>query len=170
MSEIRAGWHDARRTPGARLLQGRKCGGWAYSFGYAVRVVAESGRKDRPAALGAALARGARRAAVTTLVIAAAFLLTHWLTGGAQSMTFEDAPAAPEKPLPKSSPAYVLGQHADDCWQGDPPADMVGEIPGAVIWQHTNGSTVYSTRLVGPALDTIFGDGDLAGTPIAFCR
>ena len=120
--------------------------------------------------LRAALIGAAGRAVVVTLAIVAALLVTHWLSAGAQSIAFEDAPSAPEKPLPKSSPEYVLGQHADDCWQGDPPADMVGEMPGHVIWQHTNGSTVYSSRLVEPALDTIFADGDLPGTPIAFCR
>lgn len=39
MSELRAGWHDARRTPGARLLQGRRYGGPSYTLGYAAWAI-----------------------------------------------------------------------------------------------------------------------------------
>lgn len=67
MSEIRAGWHDARRTPGARLLQGRKYGDWAYSFGYAVRVAA-------------------KRALIFAAVVAAALLAIHWLSSGSDAI------------------------------------------------------------------------------------
>lgn len=38
MIEIRAGWADARRTPGARFWWGRRYGGWDYALGYAVRA------------------------------------------------------------------------------------------------------------------------------------
>ena len=67
-----------------------------------------------------------------------------------------------------TSPAYLLDQHGDDCWTGEQPADV--DFPGHVIWQHPDGRTVYSARLVGPALDAIFGDGDLQGDIVAFCR
>lgn len=55
-----------------------------------------------------------------------------------------------------------------DCWTGKAPADV--DMPGHVIWQHPDGRTVYSARLVGPALDTIFADGNLPGRAVAFCR
>lgn len=64
------------------------------------------------------------------------------------------------------TPAAVLVAHPD-CWTTNAPA---GVIPGHVIWQHPDGRTVYSKALTGPALDTLFGDGDLAGRPVAFCR
>lgn len=67
----------------------------------------------------------------------------------------------------KGSPAWALAEHPD-CWTGSAPLDV--RIPGHVIWQHPDGRTVYSARLTGPALETLFGDGDLPGRAIAFCR
>lgn len=57
---------------------------------------------------------------------------------------------------------------AHDCWRGPAPEGVT--FPGHVIWQRPDGRVTYSKRLVGPALDAIFGDGTLAGTPIAFCK
>lgn len=76
-----------------------------------------------------------------------------------------------EKPPAPHSPSAVLEQHPIDginCWNGEMPKDV--DFPGHVIWQHLDGKTVYSKKLVGPALDAIFADGDLTGKPIAFCR
>lgn len=72
------------------------------------------------------------------------------------------------RPPAPHSPTAVTAQHPVDgkhCWSS-------GEnhpLPGHVIWQHPDGTTVYSKALTGPALDTLFGDGHLAGRPIAFC-
>lgn len=74
-------------------------------------------------------------------------------------------PLAP--PAPTQSRAEVLVER-HGCWTGDAPADV--EIPGHVVWQHADGRTVYSERLVGPALDTLFGEGNLPGHAVAFCR
>lgn len=35
-SDVRAGYVDARRTPGARILAGRRFGGLDYAAGYAL--------------------------------------------------------------------------------------------------------------------------------------
>lgn len=79
-------------------------------------------------------------------------------------MEYDDHKALPED---SQSRAEVLVERYG-CWSGEAPPDV--DMPGHVVWQHADGRTVYSERLVGPALDTLFGDGDLAGRPIAFCR
>lgn len=71
----------------------------------------------------------------------------------------------------KHSSAAVLEKHPVDgvnCWTGEAPKDVA--YPGHVIWQKPDGYTVYSAKLVDPALNTLFGNGKLAGHPIAFCR
>lgn len=92
-----------------------------------------------------------------------ALLAYHWMTAGLDEVT-----TPVERPPAEGSPSTVFDRHADDCWTGEAPADV--DYPGAVIWQHPDGRTVYSTRLVDQALDTLFADGDLPGRPIAFCR
>lgn len=94
---------------------------------------------------------------------ATALYLTHALTAGHDNII-----EPVERPAAEGAPATVLEQHADDCWTGEAPEGA--DFPGAVIWQHPDGRTVYSKRLVGPALDAIFGEGDLPGRVIAFCR
>ena len=76
-----------------------------------------------------------------------------------------------ERPPAPHTQNAIFADHPVDgqnCWTGDAPKDVV--YPGHVIWQHPDGKTVYSKKLVDPALDAIFGDGDLEGRPIAFCR
>lgn len=84
-------------------------------------------------------------------------LLIHWLTAG-----HDDIIGQPILEQP------VKTELREGCWRsGDTPQ---ASIPGHVIWQHPDGRTVYSKALTGPALDTLFGDGDLPGRAIAFCR
>lgn len=79
------------------------------------------------------------------------------------SMTYGDsAPTLPHQP---SRAEVLVERHA--CWTGDAPDNV--DVPGHVVWQHPDGRTVYSARLVGPALDTLFADGNLPGRAIAFC-
>ena len=56
------------------------------------------------------------------------------------------------------------------CWKGAAPTRYADTIPTHVIWQHADGRTVVSSRLVGPALDTLFADGTLEGRTVAFCH
>ena len=71
-----------------------------------------------------------------------------------------------QRPAPGSAAALVA-EH--DCWTRDAPADMVGQFPGHVV-ATVRGRTVYSARLVGPALDRVFGDADNGLTVHGFCR
>ena len=71
-----------------------------------------------------------------------------------------------DRPDP-GSPAAVVARH--DCWTGAAPADMVGRLPGHVV-ATVRGRTVYSARLVGPALDQVFGDVDNDLIVHGFCR
>lgn len=100
------------------------------------------------------------------LLFAIALYLAHAFTAGHDNIV-GDVESSQENSV-QSSPQTAYEKHAEDCWTGDAPADV--EYPGHVIWQHPDGTTVYSARLVDDALDAIFGDGDLAGSPIAFCR
>lgn len=85
--------------------------------------------------------------------------VTHLLTSGTDEIV--------SRPAVENSAATMLSTYADRCWQGEAPADVVA--PGHVLWVHPDGETVYSSDLVGPALDATFGDGKLPGRPLAFC-
>jgi hypothetical protein len=47
---------------------------------------------------------------------------------------------------------------------------MAGQVPGHVLVTTGDGRTVRSARLVGPALDQLFGNADHDLTVHAFCR
>lgn len=68
MSELRAGLADARRTPGARPLDGRRWGTFGYALGYA---------------LGALKQRSAELVMIVPM-IALAVYITHALSAGPQ--------------------------------------------------------------------------------------
>ena len=69
---------------------------------------------------------------------------------------------------PDAGSAAALSD-AHGCWTRDAPADMAGTFPGHVV-ATVRGRAVYSARLVGPALDEVFGDADTGLTVHAFCR
>lgn len=104
------------------------------------------------------------RRTVTRTGVAASLLLALIALGGQGGSTdpMEGRPMAPQ------SPAGMLAAHPQ-CWTGEAPPAMRGKIPGHVLWQHTDGRTVYSARLVSPALDSLFSDGTLPGRAVAFC-
>ena len=95
------------------------------------------------------------------LFVGACLLVSHLVPS---TVTYAKPDPAP---VVEPDRATVLVER-HDCWRGEAPDDV--DMPGHVVWQHPDGRTVYSARLVGSALDTLFGDGDLAGRPIAFCR
>lgn len=107
--------------------------------------------------------RGARVAQIL-LGLATGLYVAHLLTAGVAHQTVDTRPDT----VAPNSPQAVLAKHRADCWTGDAPADVT--LPGHVIWQYPDGRTVHSRELVGPALETVFGDDDLPGRPIAFCR
>ncbi|WP_294567628.1 hypothetical protein [uncultured Arthrobacter sp.] len=61
----------------------------------------------------------------------------------------------PSKPVAQGSPVALM--QANDCWEGSPPADMVGEIPGRVVIRFEGQDVrVAGSQAVGIALDHIF--------------
>jgi hypothetical protein len=108
--------------------------------------------------LGRAVRRGLLRAACLTLLV-----------GGTHAMTpppvldLKIEHAAPPAP---SIVAGLMAKH--HCWSGAAPAGVT--VPGHVVVT-THGHTIYSARLVGPALDQTFVRGVDNGLVIhGFCR
>lgn len=74
----------------------------------------------------------------------------------------------PAKPAVEGGVVALVKQH--DCWTGNPPADMVGQIPGHVVVT-VDGTTRYGgERMVGKALDQLFAGKAHGLTVHAFCR
>lgn len=99
------------------------------------------------------------RAIRAMALILMAVYVTHLLTSGPERIV--------TRPPVVNSAAAMLDTYGETCWQGEAPPDV--EIPGHVLWRYPDGETVYSARLVDRALATVFGDGDLPGSPVAFC-
>lgn len=60
---------------------------------------------------------------------------------------------------------------AHDCWTGNAPVDMAGQIPGHVVVTTANGVTrLGGARLVGQSLDQLFAGKAHGLTVHAFCR
>lgn len=74
--------------------------------------------------------------------------------------------AAGEAP---SAAGLLVEEHG--CWTGAPPAEMVGVLPGHVVVSEPNEGARYAgERMVGLALDQIFGGADHGLTVHGFCR
>lgn len=84
------------------------------------------------------------------------------------SLGYEPGTGAAEiRPDAAGSPAALIKRHG--CWTGQAPADMEGKVPGHVVV--SKGSRVlYSAKLVGPALDQVFGVKDHGLVVHGFCR
>lgn len=66
------------------------------------------------------------------------------------------------------SPAHLI--EANDCWTGEAPADMAGEIPGHVVYAAGADPKVGGAKMVGKAFGQIF-EGEAHGLTIyGFCR
>lgn len=74
-------------------------------------------------------------------------------------------PAAPAE----LDPATTLVD-AHDCWVGNPPADMVGVIPGHVVVTVDGHTRLGGEPMVGKALEQLFNGADNGLTVHAFCR
>lgn len=64
--------------------------------------------------------------------------------------------------------AELVAEH--DCWTGDAPADMVGEIPGHVVVTIDGEPRYAGDRLVGRALEQLFDGVDHGLVVAGFCR
>jgi hypothetical protein len=105
--------------------------------------------------------RAVARLSATSLIIAFA----------ASALLFACSPAPITTARPVERPVPLAERLSDrhDCWSGNAPADMAGEIPGHVVVTY-EGRTVYSAALVGPALEQLFDGTDHGLTVHAFCR
>lgn len=104
-----------------------------------------------------------------TLLRSLRFVLSSSALVALCAVPLHDPPASDVTVLPGAgvSPAQVLiGQH--DCWTGPAPADVV--FPGHVVATRPDGRTVYSARLVGPALDHVFKGAHPDLVVHAFCK
>lgn len=68
----------------------------------------------------------------------------------------------------EGSPREMVERHG--CWTGEPPADMVGVMPGHVVVTVDGDLRYGADRLVGLALEQIFEDVDHGLVVHAFCR
>lgn len=131
-------------------------------------------RTEAPATLAEAIRRGITRALVITLSLAVGYVTMSTLVTMTRSA---EAPGSAEvmdiREHAEHSPAWAT-ERAErrglECWNGPAPKRYAEAVPTHVIWQHADGRTVVSSRLVGPALDTLFADGTLDGQAIAFCH
>lgn len=110
-----------------------------------------------------AAALTARRTISLALLVGTFVLVSHLMP---TTMQWAPPELSPQEDSAPSRAERLVERHG--CWTGEAPPDV--DMPGHVVWQHPDGRVVYSARLVGPALDTLFGSGDLAGQAVAFCR
>ena len=125
---------------------------------------------SHPAPLGRVVLKG-----LTNGVVLAAYMAT---CAGLGSTFHGELPveagtdnfvADTNRPVVKRSPAALVAKH--HCWTGVAPADMVGELPGHVVVTSPNGNPAYGgERMVGKALDQVFGGVDHGLTVAGFCR
>lgn len=125
----------------------------------------------------ATLAEAVRRALAKAVTLTACLALGAMVATLASDLVTETRPPAgdvmAERPTAEGSPSAAMAEaerRGLTCWHGDAPTRYAEAVPTHVVWQRPSGHAVVSSRLVGPALDTLFGDGSLAGQPIAFCH
>lgn len=117
------------------------------------------------------LAEAIRGAIVRAVMMTAALVLGYDIASS--HLVIVTRPPSTERPTVEASPADALAEAADRglaCWQGPAPRRFAEAVPTHVVWQHVGGRTVVSSRLVGPALETLFADGTLEGRAVAFCH
>lgn len=99
-------------------------------------------------------------------------LISNMLLGTALVAALAAGQPAPSSMTPKphapGSPAALIAAH--DCWTGEAPAGV--EIPGHVVvtLPGHDAPTYGGPRLVGQALDQLFGDVDHGLDVHAFCK
>lgn len=83
------------------------------------------------------------------------------------TMTYAPAEIAPST---VKTPATTALLERHDCWTDEAPADMGGQIPGHVVITVDGQPRLGGDRLVGKALDQLFGDTNHGLTVVGFCR
>lgn len=104
---------------------------------------------------------------------------TTWAGSGAAELRLDGAeqgsvaaPATAEQRRHQRATA-LLERHG--CWSGETPPDMRGVLPGHVVVSHRVDAEVRTSyagaRLVGEALEELFGDGSREVVAVhGFCR
>ena len=102
------------------------------------------------------------------LIRAARTVKMFTLAGTIAALTVlaSQSPSVNTVEAPTATPT-LLEVHADECWTGSQP--KLADEAGHVIVSLPNGEQRYSKRLVGPALDSLFGDIPADFDVIAFC-
>ena len=117
-----------------------------------------------PSTMAEAIRSAIVRAIVATLAAGAALVLAT-----PSDLVDVTRPPSTEAPSDAERVAEAAEAAGLTCWAGAAPAEHAGTIPSTVVWHYPSGRLVVSTRLVGPALEAIFGDGDLPGHAVSFC-
>lgn len=119
------------------------------------------------------LAEAVRRAIVRAVIVTAALAVGYGVTSLVTVTRPPSGDVMAERPTAEGSPSAAMAEAERRglvCWTSAAPDRYADAVPTHVVWHRADGRAVVSARLVGPALDTLFGDGDLAGRPIAFCH
>ena len=104
------------------------------------------------------IARGARRALVAMCLVGSFAVVQHFMPVPMEYAPHQSSPAAPAATLPA------------DCWDGEAPADMAGQIPGHVFVTVDGETRKGGSRMVGKALAQVFDGADHGLTVHGFCR
>lgn len=108
-------------------------------------------------------------AALSATIICAGFAVSYgvvsWLTGS--STAFLSRGEGSGTGASATEVQRLIDEH--DCWTRQAPADMEGRMPGHVV-ATVDGKTSYSSELVEPALESVFGTPVPGLTVHAFCR
>lgn len=106
---------------------------------------------------------------VRNLVRAALVVLSATAMHAAIGDTVVSAPAAAAPESIKTVAALeLLAEH--DCWTTEAPADMVGVLPARVVVMVDGEARLGGERMVGKALDQLFGGIEHDLTVVGFCR
>lgn len=120
------------------------------------------------------LAQMVRRNLLISLGLLAGFGATYAVV--ASALVVEEPPNLPavEASVPAVEASVptaegLVTRHG--CWTGEPPAEMVGVIPGHVVVRVGDGAPFYAgERMTGLALDQLFGGATHNLTVYGFCR
>lgn len=106
---------------------------------------------------------GRARALLSVLALGLFLLAVSWGSGTLDLVIPNQTPGVA---------AHLIAVH--HCWTGPAPHDMLGKLPGHVVATYAPSRgpsrTVYSSSLVGPALDQLFGGKPYGIEVHAFCR
>lgn len=111
------------------------------------------------------------KAVATTAMVGAGFFVSSTLVGQQATMVAPEhggSSVMENRPNAEGSPADLMDKH--NCWSGEAPKDMEGQMPGHVVVAKGDTPVYGGSRLVGQALSQIFEGEDHGLTVYGFCR